>query len=653
MQALLEDMNSLPGVVGSLFCDAKQGVLCRAFPPSFEDAALSAVAAALSAATPELRGVTGAFGVLDMRYREARVVVRPAGEASLLVLCDKTANAQEVLAFAAVACKKLERLRNPGLQAGHLTQPVPALYPTTPAAGTAAPERTPAAAPRERTLQVAARRPIRLFPFALGALAIVAVAGYGIYALRSPGKSAGAVATAPAPSTAPAAAPAETAARAPASPAPIRGPIQVRLRLSGADAMAEELVPELLQAFLVAQNATDAQVSRAQPDVVAVVGNLDGKAIGFEVSPGGTAKGLADLLAGTADIALATRRVRLDERQKMSLLGTMTSPANEHVFGLGGIAVIVNGANAVQALGREQLASILAGTASDWSQFGLTAEDEWSAVGVNGKGGPVASGVHVYLPEDSSGLPEVVQAMVMDGKPFVKGAKRLPSYQAVADAVIADPGGVGIVPMSSATGARVVPVADSDAPALMPTAFTVASEDYLLTHRLYLYTPQASQNPLVARFVEFALSAEGQAVVRKAGFVELAVKAERRAPPAGAPSDYLRLTGGARRLSSTFRFEVGSSSFDTRAQGDLDRVVAFLHENDLGGGAIRVLGFADAMGSKNVNQQLSVDRANQVAQAFAQRGVGGVTVAGLGAALPVADNGSEDGRRRNRRVESG
>jgi hypothetical protein len=78
MQALLEDMNSLPGVVGSLFCDAKQGVLCRSFPPSFEDTALSAVAAALSAATPELRGVTGAFGVLDMRYREARVVVRPA-----------------------------------------------------------------------------------------------------------------------------------------------------------------------------------------------------------------------------------------------------------------------------------------------------------------------------------------------------------------------------------------------------------------------------------------------------------------------------------------------------------------------------------------------------------------------------------------------
>ena len=52
-----------------------------------------------------------------------------------------------------------------------------------------------------------------------------------------------------------------------------------------------------------------------------------------------------------------------------------------------------------------------------------------------------------------------------------------------------------------------------------------------------------------------------------------------------------------------------------------------------------------------VNQQLSLDRATQVAHAFAQRGIVGVTVAGLGSALPVADNSSEEGRRRNRRVE--
>jgi len=635
MQTLLQDLNSLPGVVGSLFCDPQQGVLCRAFPPSFDDASLTAVAAAVAAAAPELRGVTGTIGVLDLRYREARVMVRPAGTASLLVLYDKAANAQEVLAFASVACKKLERLRETGAPGGTPARATPAppaalRTPVPPAAGPAAP--TPAPSTRERRLSVTTRRPLPLFPMALGAVAIGAVVGFGIYSLRSPSRTA---------------APGPVAQDA---PAPIRGPIQVRLRLSGADALAAELVPALAQAWLSSQKATDVQVSR-QPDLISVAGVLEGAPVGVEISVGGTARGLDDLLAGKADVALATRRVRLDERQRLSVLGVMTSPANEHVLGLGAVAVIVNSANTVQALSRDQLAAILSGAASDWSQFGVAADEEWSAVGVNGKGGPVASGVHVYLPDDRTGLPELVQAAVLDGKPYVKEAKRLATNQAVADAVIADPGGVALVPMSATAGARVVPVSDPDAPALVPTAFTVASEDYLLTHRLYLYTAQASQNPAVARFVEYALSADGQALVRKAGFVELGVKAERRTPPAGAPPEYLRLTAGARRLSSTFRFEAGEAGFDTRAQRDLDRVVEYLRENDLGGGAVRILGFADGSGSKAANQQLSADRAAQVARAFAQRGVSGATVAGLGSALPVADNATEEGRRRNRRVE--
>ena len=272
-------------------------------------------------------------------------------------------------------------------------------------------------------------------------------------------------------------------------------------------------------------------------------------------------------------------------------------------------------------------------------------------MGVTGKGGPVATGIHVYLPDDRSGIPEAVQTVILGRRAYAPDAKRFPSFQAVTDAVISDPGGVGVVPFQGVAATRIVPVSDLDDPPLIPTAFTVSSEDYFLTHRLYLYTAQASTNPNVARFVDFALGAEGQAAVKRAGFVELAVKAERRSAPAGAPGDYVRLTGNARRLSSTFRFEVNSSSFDNRALADLDRVTAYLREQDLNGAAVKVLGFADAQGSAKHNQALSADRATLVAQAFAQRGITGVTVAGFGAALPVADNGSEAGRQRNRRVE--
>ncbi len=643
MQTLLEDLNSLPGVVGSMFCDAHHGVLSRAFPPEFDGSALTAIASALSASTPELKNVTGSVGVLDLRYRDARVVIRPAGEASLLVLCDKSANAQEVLAFASVACKKFERLQNPSLT-GPITAPaVPVLGANTPAAGTTAMTvRGDAVVVKPAQRRAGAMLAVATIALLLGAG--VAYVAYTLWGAKMAPPRRASQSTSSSPGTQ------ALAAAEPRHVAP-SGPVQIKLRLSGADALAAELVPALASAYLTSQKASDVEATKGDGEAIVVRGTLDGSAVGIEVTTGGTAKGLENLLAGTADIAVAIRRVNPVERQKLSVLGTMTSAANEHVLGLDGIAIIVNKANSVAALNREQLASILSGTASDWSSFGVAADEEWSAVGVTGKGGPVASGVHVYLPDERSGIPDVVKAAVLGNRAWAKGADRLPTYQAVADKVIADAGGIGIVPMPAVAGARAVPIAELDDPPLMPTAFTVASEDYFLTHRLYLYTAQSSSNPAVARFVDFALSTEGQAVVKKAGFVELAVKAERRAAPVGGPAEYVRLTGNARRLSSTFRFEPGSSAFDSRAQVDLDRVVGYLRENDLNGNAVRVLGFADALGGAKVNQQLSMDRATQVAQAFAQRGIAGVTIAGLGSALPVADNATEDGRRRNRRVE--
>jgi phosphate transport system substrate-binding protein len=643
MHALLQDLNSLPGVVGSMFCDARQGVLARDFPADYAEADLGEIAAAVSGAARDLRGVTGPIGVLDLRYRDSRVVVRPVGDAQLLVVCDKSADAKEVLAFAAVACKKFERLQHPALNA-------PGAGSHPPGARGAAPAAQPAQHAAFDPAGELGRRRGRGTGIIVGVAALLLAAAAAVAYFFLPGSgapAAGARATA----AAPGAPSAVTATAAVAGPTPaVLAAAKPLLRISGADAMAAELFPALAQAYLASLRVADPQVHR-DGDRVTVGGLRDGAAVTITVSPGATARGLEDLLAGSADVAFATRRVRADERDRLAPLGSMTSQANEHVLGLGGVAVIVNKANPVAALNREQLAQILGGLSSDWSQFGVAGDDEWSAVGVTGKGGPVATGIHVYLPDDRSGIPEAIQAMILGKRAYAPDAKRFPTFQAVADAVISDPGGVGVVPFQDVAATRIVPVSDLDDPPLIPTTFTVSTEDYFLTHRLYLYTAQSSTNPNVARFVDFALDAGGQAAVKKAGFVELAVKAERRNAPAGAPADYVRLTGNARRLSSTFRFEVNSSSFDNRAQADLDRVTAYLREQDLNGASVRVLGFADAQGTAKHNQGLSLDRATLVAQAFAQRGITGVTVAGFGAALPVADNGSEGGRQRNRRVE--
>ncbi|MBZ0105162.1 MAG: OmpA family protein [Sulfuricella denitrificans] len=68
---------------------------------------------------------------------------------------------------------------------------------------------------------------------------------------------------------------------------------------------------------------------------------------------------------------------------------------------------------------------------------------------------------------------------------------------------------------------------------------------------------------------------------------------------------------------------------------------------------IEVGGHTDNVGTPQTNQKLSADRAQSVMTALVQRGVASnrLTAKGYGQSAPVADNRSEEGRARNRRVE--
>lgn len=67
---------------------------------------------------------------------------------------------------------------------------------------------------------------------------------------------------------------------------------------------------------------------------------------------------------------------------------------------------------------------------------------------------------------------------------------------------------------------------------------------------------------------------------------------------------------------------------------------------------VEVAGHTDNFGSDTYNQQLSEGRANAVRDYFVEKGVkNNITAKGYGEAEPVADNASEEGRERNRRVE--
>jgi phosphate transport system substrate-binding protein len=113
---------------------------------------------------------------------------------------------------------------------------------------------------------------------------------------------------------------------------------------------------------------------------------------------------------------------------------------------------------------------------------------------------------------------------------------------------------------------------------LHPSPFTVATEGYALSRRLYLYLPVQNVKPLALEFVNFALSSEGQEGVRAAGFVDLTLYAAAGSPCDPCPTRYASLTRLAKRVSLDFRFRSGSAELDSRGLRDLDRLLDFLRK---------------------------------------------------------------------------
>jgi outer membrane protein OmpA-like peptidoglycan-associated protein len=68
---------------------------------------------------------------------------------------------------------------------------------------------------------------------------------------------------------------------------------------------------------------------------------------------------------------------------------------------------------------------------------------------------------------------------------------------------------------------------------------------------------------------------------------------------------------------------------------------------------VNVLGHTDSIGDDAYNLDLSRRRAESVAKLLEEKGISrsSLTVEGHGETRPVADNGSPEGRRKNRRVE--
>ena len=214
-----------------------------------------------------------------------------------------------------------------------------------------------------------------------------------------------------------------------------------------------------------------------------------------------------------------------------------------------------------------------------------------------------------------------------------------------------DANAIGFIGLPYVRSAKAVMVQDAGSAPLLPSQMTVSTEDYPLARRLYLYLP-ADASPVARDFVDFALSADGQKLVRANGFGDLEPNCDPAPHCAACARDYQDAVQGACRVSIDFRFERGTTQLDTRALRDFTRIATLMARPEYLGRGLVLLGFSDGGGTRAENLLSSQQRASIVAQQFRARGLHVLLERGLSAENPVGDDGTDDGRERNRRVEA-
>jgi phosphate transport system substrate-binding protein len=434
------------------------------------------------------------------------------------------------------------------------------------------------------------------------------------------------------------------------------------VRIAGAEAVGQGMMPLLLEGYAGFLDAdANVQVANNQVELLAelVADQGFGDVVGsFLVSSTDSTDAFGALLDQSAEIGMAARRITPSEANTLANAGAgkMTHPSQEHILAVDSLIAIVHPSNPVQSLTMAQLADIYAGKIRNWSQVG-------------GNDAPIAV---IDRPAGSSTRDAVMGALFDGAAPApLSGAAIETENTATAVRVNEDANAIGFVSYAFQRGAKKLPLVSSCGVTMVPDAFSAKTEEYGLQRRLYLYNRDDNLSPESRALLTFATSEEADAVIAKAGFIDLGVDRkeqtleDERAIGLTAASndglqrrlqnDMLSLIGDYDRLSTTFRFNSGSSQLDERAVVDMERLTRYL-ETQPEGTKVMVVGFTDSVGKFSYNKTLSDRRAGQVAQqlvAYAGSRLSGVDVAttGFGELAPSACNTDVNGKRINRRVE--
>ncbi|OUS37895.1 cell envelope biogenesis protein OmpA [Rhodobacterales bacterium 56_14_T64] len=433
------------------------------------------------------------------------------------------------------------------------------------------------------------------------------------------------------------------------------------LTLSGSSTMAEVLLPALIEGFALRNGYQTRR--EALPDENFEYQLLRGDTTlvaRFTFLVSNTDEGFADLLANEADVVMALREIRPKERQlaREAGMGDMTGASRSRVLALDAMVPVVAPGNPVRSISVPELAQVFAGTITNWQELG----------------GPDAP-ISLHLPVAGSGLAQAVEDRLL--KPVKlsqsEDLRRHDRSSGLARSVTIDPFAIGIASFAETGTARMLTLTGPCGFSLAAGRRAIKTEDYPLSAPMFLYLP-ARRLPKVARdFLGYVRGPAAQVVIRRAGFVDQApekipvnAQGQRLANAITAAGDevdlvelqrLVALLGGMQRLTTSFRFETGSTRPDAQSRANIAQLSRAIESGIYDAKRMVFVGFSDGEGAAAGNRKIALKRAEAVRDAVIKAAETAnldrleIGVEAFGEALPMACDDSDWGRQVNRRVE--
>ena len=249
--------------------------------------------------------------------------------------------------------------------------------------------------------------------------------------------------------------------------------------IKGSDTLGAKLVPQLAEAYKAGHPGTQ-----------------------FSIAAEGSTTGIAAVIDSTCDLGMSSRRAKATEESSAASKGVKLTPTT---VCYDAIVVIVNEANPIKGLTKDQVEKIFTGDVSDWSAITDIANAK------RPKPGPIS----VYTRNTSSGTYSDFKDMAMSKRDYARSSQKMAGSEQIASEVAKNSNGIGYVGIAFAKVAGVKTLSIDGRP---PTVTSVKGNNYAYGRQCYYYTNGKPSDKAKA-FIDFTLSPEGQKIVEQVGFI--------------------------------------------------------------------------------------------------------------------------------------